>query len=115
MELVARGVRVRVLALANEKLDNVQGLDVEVVRGNVTSKDDIERAVRGVDTVFHLATIYKDYMKDYGPIYEVAMHGTFHVLEASRRAGVEKVIYTGSVVALGRPEGGALANEQTRY
>lgn len=114
-ELVARGVKVRVLALPNEKLDNVAGLDVEVVRGNVTSKDDVERAVAGVDTVFHLATIYKDYMRDYGPIYEVAMHGTFHVLEASRRANVEKVIYTGSVVALGRPKAGTLADERTPY
>lgn len=114
-ELVARGVSVRVLALPNEKLDNVAGLDVEIVRGNVTSVEDARRAVEGCDTVFHLAAIYKDYMKNYGPLYDVAMHGTFHMLEASRRAGVEKVIYTASVVALGRPNEGTRSNETSRY
>lgn len=113
--LAGRGVAVRILALPSEKLDNVAGLDVEVARGNVTSVEDVRRAVEGCDTVFHLAAIYKDYMADYAPLYEVAMHGTFHVLEASRRAGVEKVVYTASVVALGRPKAGALADERTRY
>ena len=36
-------------------------------------------------------------------MYEVALRGTHHVLEASRRANVEKVVYTASIVALGRP------------
>ena len=39
-ELLEKGAAVRILALPNEPLDNVKGLDVEVVFGNVLSPDD---------------------------------------------------------------------------
>ncbi len=115
-ELLAKGVAVRVLALPSEPRTNLEGLDVEVVNGNVLSIDDVKKAVEGCDTVFHLAAIYKDYMANPSPMYEVALNGTFHVLEAARRANVEKVVYTASIVALGRREkDGSLAKETTPY
>jgi dihydroflavonol-4-reductase len=48
-------------------------------------------------------------------MYDVNLRGTFHVLEASRRAGVERVIYTASIVSLGRPELGQLGDERTAF
>jgi len=65
--------------------------------------------------VFHAAAIYKDYMSDPRPMYEVNLSGTVHVLEAARRAAVERVVYTASIVALGRPTPGQLGNEETAY
>jgi dihydroflavonol-4-reductase len=56
-KLLEDGAAVRILALPKEPLDNVKGLDVEVVLGNVMSPDDAKRAVEGVDTVFHAAAI----------------------------------------------------------
>lgn len=115
-ELLARGEKVRVLALPTEPLQNLDGLAVEVVKGNVMSKDDVERAVAGCDTVYHLAAIYKDYMPNPAPMYEVAQRGTFTVLECARRAGVSKVVYTASIVALGRRgKGGGLSDESAPY
>ena len=113
--LLRREIAVRVLALPGEATDNIAGLDVEVLRGNVLSPEDCVRAVDGVDTVFHAAAIYKDYMPDPTPMYEVNDEGTFHVLEASRRSGVERVVYTASIVALGRPPRGAVGDEATAY
>lgn len=114
--LLERGVKVRILALPSEPRTNIEGLDVEIVNGNVLSVDDVTKAVAGCDTVFHVAAIYKDYMPNPSPMYEVALRGTFNVLEASRRANVSKVIYTASIVALGRRgKGGSLANESTPY
>ncbi len=115
-QLAERGASLRVLALPNEPMDNLEGLrTVEVIRGNVLSPDDVQKAVHGADTVFHCAAIYKDYMADPTPMYQVNMRGTFNVLEGARRANVEKVVYTASVVALGRPEPGELADESTPY
>lgn len=114
-QLVSEGVAVKVLALPTEPMDNLKGIDVEIVKGNVLSPDDAKAAVAGCDTVFHLAAIYKDYMKSYGPMYEVAQRGTFHMLQAAHRANVSKVVYTASIVALGRPEKGKIGNEDTRY
>ncbi len=114
-ELLGREAQVRVLALPNEPLDNLEGTAVDVLRGNVLSPKDAMAACEGMDVVYHCAAIYKDYMADPSPMYQVNMRGTFNVLEAARRSGVGKVVYTASVVALGRPEQGALADENTPY
>lgn len=113
--LLERGVSVRVLAAQNEPRDNVAGLEVEVVEGDVRNVEICKRAVAGTDTVFHAAAIYKDWAPDPWPMYDVNLRGTFHVLEAARRAGVERVVYTASIVSLGRPKPGALGDETTRY
>jgi dihydroflavonol-4-reductase len=113
--LRARGVAVRVLALPNEATDNLKGIDVEIVRGDVLDRAACEAAVRGLDTVFHAAAIYKAWAPDPAPMYKVNSSGTFNVLEAARRAGVERVIYTASIVSLGRPPVGGVADEETPY
>jgi len=113
--LVARGTRVRVLALANERTDNLRGLDVEIVRGNLLDREACERAVAGQDSVIHAAAIYKAWAPDPTDMYRVNMSGTFNMLEASRRAGVARVVYTASIVSLGRPTLGGIADESTAY
>jgi dihydroflavonol-4-reductase len=114
-ELLSREVKVRVLALPNEPLDNLEGADVELLRGNILSTKDALAACQGIDVLYHCAAIYKDYMADPAPMYQVNMRGTFNMLEAARRSGVGRVVYTASVVALGRPEPGHLADENTPY
>ncbi|MDW8362862.1 MAG: NAD-dependent epimerase/dehydratase family protein [Myxococcales bacterium] len=114
-ELLARGVRVRVLAAPGEPRDNLTGLDVEIVEGDVRSVDAVRAVTAEVDTVFHLAAVYQDWAPDPTRMYDVNLRGTFHVLEAARRAGVARVIYTASMVALGRPEPGAVGDERTPY
>jgi dihydroflavonol-4-reductase len=113
--LIGRGVAVRVLALPNEPTDNVKGLDLELVRGDILSLDDAKKAVAGVDTVFHAAAIYKAWVSDPTSMYKVNSSGTFNVLEAARQAGVQKVVYTASIVSLGRPQPGTLGDEATPY
>lgn len=80
------------------------------------SRESCEAAVAGQDTVFHAAAIYKAWAPDPTDMYRVNMSGTFNVLEAARRAGVARVIYTASMVALGRPPPvGGIADETTGY
>lgn len=118
-ELLERGVSVRVFAVPGEKRDNLGAIGadgkVEILEGDVRTPADCERAVKGQDTVFHAAAIYTDWAPDPTFMYDVNLKGTFHVLEAARRAGVEKVIYTASIVSLGRAPRGGVANEETPY
>ncbi len=114
-QLVADGVSVRVLALPGEDRENIDDLAVEVVEGNVCDRASAEAAVRDVDTVFHAAAIYSDWAPDPTRMYDVNMRGTFNMLEASRRAEVERVIYTASIVSVGRPPEGTLGDENTAY
>jgi dihydroflavonol-4-reductase len=118
--LLDDGVSVRVLAVPGEPRDNLAGLGatgaaLEVIEGDVRSVESARAAVEGVDTVFHAAAIYQDWAPDPWPMYDVNLRGTFTMLEAARRAGVERVVYTASIVSLGRPAPGALADETTPY
>ncbi len=113
-DLAERGARVRVLALPSESTDNLAGVDAEIVRGNVLDRGVAESAVAGMDAVFHAAAIYKAWMPDPTPMYDVNLSGTFNVLEAARRAGT-RVVYTASIVALGRPHPGGIGDERTPY
>ncbi len=112
--LVERGVRVRAWGRPGEPRDNLAGLDVEVVEGDVRDPDFAREAVRDIDTVFHAAAVYESWAPDPTAMYDVNMRGTFNVLEASRRQGA-RVVYTASIVSLGRPTPGQLANEDTPY
>ncbi len=114
-QLVDRGAKVRVLAAPGERRDNLDGVKVEIVEGDVCDPRAMEKVVAGCDVVFHAAAIYSDWMPDPTRMYDVNLRGTFHVLQAAQRAGVGKVIYTASMVAVGRPPEGALGDEATPY
>jgi dihydroflavonol-4-reductase len=106
---------VRVLALPDEPLDNLDGLDVEIVRGDVTDPATALSSTDGVETLYHCAAIYKDYMPDPGLMYTVNLSGTFNMLEAARRNEVPTTVYTSSITALGRPDPGRLSDESAPY
>jgi dihydroflavonol-4-reductase len=114
-QLLDEGCEVRILAVRGEARDNVEGLDVEILEGDVRSRADAERSVNGMDTVFHAAAIYQDFAPDPTLMYDVNLRGTFNMLEASRRAGVSRVVYTASMVSIGRPAPGQTADEKTAY
>jgi dihydroflavonol-4-reductase len=112
--LVQRGVTVRGWARPGEPRDNLEGLPIEIIEGDVRDPERALAAVQGIDTVFHAAAIYESWAPDPTLMYDVNLRGTFNVLEAARRVGA-RVVYTASVVALGRPAPGKLADEDTPY
>jgi dihydroflavonol-4-reductase len=99
--LVERGHRVR--ALVRRK---VRELEVEPVPGDLRDAAAVERAVAGCGLVFHVAADYRLWAADPKEIYDSNIDGTRHVLEASRKAGVDRVVYTSTVGCIGVPEGG---------
>jgi dihydroflavonol-4-reductase len=66
----------------------------------------VERAVAGCGLVYHVAADYRLWAADPKEIYDSNIDGTRHVLEASRKAGVDRVVYTSTVGCIGVPEGG---------
>jgi NAD dependent epimerase/dehydratase len=68
---------------------------IEVVRGDISDRDSVDRAVRGVDTVFHLAALIGiPYSYEAPESYvRVNIQGTLNVLQAAR-AHDAKVVHT---------------------
>jgi dihydroflavonol-4-reductase len=111
-QLAARGERVRVLARASSNRAALEGLGAEIVQGDLRNAASLDGTVVGVRQVFHVAADYRLWARDTNEIYESNVGGTKNLLEAAKRAGVERFVYTGTVatVAVDRP---ILPNEAT--
>ena len=104
--LAASGARVRVLDdLSTGHAENLEevGGDIEFVRGGLTEADALERALRGVEVVFHEAAIpsVPRSVEDPEATHRASVDGTFALLVAARRAGVRRVVYAASSSAYG--------------
>ena len=86
---------------------------VEYVVGDLRDKSSLDQAVAGCKRVFHCAADYRLWTRDPNDLYQSNVAGTEAILEASRQAKVEQVVYTSSVGALGLDELGAPATEAT--
>jgi len=105
--------RVRVLARAGSDRRNLQGIDVEVVEGDLTDAASLARVCDGCDAVFHVAADYRLWAPQPEQLYRTNVDGTRALLEASKRAGVPRVVYTSSVATLGIPRNGSPGDETT--
>lgn len=113
-QLLAAGHRVRVLVRRSSNRQALEGLAVEPVEGDLRDSPSLDRAMRGVRFVFHVAADYRLWAKAPEEIYESNVGGTRRVLEAARQAGVERVVYTSTVATIAVPRhGGGLPNEAT--
>jgi dihydroflavonol-4-reductase len=99
--LVARGSHVRAFARSGADTRALDGVDCETAIGDLRDVDSVERAVRGCDEVYHVAADYRLWVEDEAPMYAANVDGTHNLLEASRRAGVKKIVHTSTVGALG--------------
>lgn len=111
--LVAAGWQVRVLARGSSDRSNLQGLDVEVVEGDLADLGSLERALQGCTGLFHVAADYRLGARDSKPLYVTNVEGTRNILTAARTVGVERTVYTSSVATMGIPADGAPGDEQT--
>lgn len=57
-ELLKENVEVRVLLRPDESPTNLKEFDIEIMKGDILNNESVSLAVKGVDTVFHLAAIY---------------------------------------------------------
>jgi nucleoside-diphosphate-sugar epimerase len=101
-QLLARGDSVRVLARGD--YPELTGLGVEVCRGDVRNPEDVDRACRGSDSVFHAAAVPGIWGR-WEHYHGTNTAGTRHVIESCLRQGVARLVYTSSpsVVFDGRP------------
>jgi dihydroflavonol-4-reductase len=105
-QLVARGDDVRVLLRASSTNRAIADLPLEYVTGDLRDPASLERAMKGVKRVFHVAADYRLWAKRKQDIYDSNVGGTKNLLEAAKRAGVEQLIYTSTVatIAVDRPQ-----------
>jgi dihydroflavonol-4-reductase len=110
-QLLERGESVRVLVRPTSSLRALDGLAVEVARGDLRDASAVRGAMRGVRRVFHAGADYRLWASDPTEIYDSNVLGTRNILSAVD-AGVERVVYTSTVATIAVPRSG-LPDETT--
>jgi dihydroflavonol-4-reductase len=99
--LAEEGADLRLLVRPTSDLRNLDGLKADRVTGDLRDPASIEKALAGCDVVFHVAADYRLWVRDPAEMYRSNVEGTRAVLEAARKQGVRRVVYTSSVATMG--------------
>src|SRR5258707_4568160 len=97
--LAERGDEVRVLDnFSTGSKENLTGLDVEIIEGELRSYERVHTAVRGTEVVYHLGALGSVPRSVQDPLTSSAVNveGTLNVLLAARDEGVRRVVFASS-------------------
>lgn len=114
-ELLARGETVRALVLPGDRLDSLRGLMLEVAVGSVLEPATLERAMRGVKVVYHLAGIIAIRPGAEAAMRRVNVEGARSVAGAALLAGVERMVHVSSIHAFRREPHGVVMDETVPF
>src|SRR2546427_184894 len=111
--LLERGLDVRVLVRRDSDLRNLEGLKVEQAYGDLRDVASLRQALAGCRHLYHVAAHYALWAPDPQIFYDINVTGTRNLMEAARDSGVERIVYTSTIGAIGLPPGGGAGSEET--
>lgn len=81
-------------------------LNLEILTGDIRSRDDVSLAVQGVDAIVHLAAVASVQASVDDPVgtHEVNLVGTINLLEAAKNCAVKRFVFASSAAVYGNTE-----------
>jgi len=123
--LAEQGAELRLLVRPTSNLKNLEGLlspgasptssvtRAETAVGDLRDPASLEKAMTGCEVVFHVAADYRLWVRDPNEMYKSNVEGTRAILDAARKNGVRRVVYTSSVATVGFTADGSPADEDS--
>ncbi|HTR22785.1 MAG TPA: hopanoid-associated sugar epimerase [Terriglobales bacterium] len=108
--LAVQGADLRLLVRVSSDLRNIADLNAERVAGDLRDPASYTKALAGCDAVFHVAADYRLWVRDPDEMYRSNVEGTRGLLDAARKQGVRRVVYTSSVATMGFSSNGHLGH-----
>jgi nucleoside-diphosphate-sugar epimerase len=100
-KLLQRGESVKALVRETSDYADIEKEGAEIIVGNVKDKASVEKAVSGVDRVYHIAALFREAGFPDEEYYAVNLEGTRNLLEASVEAGVERFVHCSTIGVCG--------------
>jgi len=100
--LLQEGHTVRAMVRKTSNKRALDGLDIELVYGDVRNPEDLRAAADGCDTIFHTAAVFAYWNFSEEEMNQTAREGARNVVDAAKDAGVKRLILTSSAAVLGR-------------
>ncbi len=95
--LVSKGYEVRGLSLPGMDTDALEKEGVQIFRGDLTQKETLTEAIRGVDVIYHIAAVYREENIPKKVFWAVNCEGTKNLLEAAKKAKVKRFVHCSTV------------------
>ncbi|MFH0880859.1 MAG: NAD-dependent epimerase/dehydratase family protein [Lentisphaerota bacterium] len=112
--LSADGIPVRALILPGSDVSNLEASRAEIITGDIRDPACLGTAMRDVAVVYHLAAIPRHDANICDVEYHaVNVEGTRNILESAAGAGVRRVVFTGTIEAVGLSRDGRPLTEDT--
>jgi len=92
-----KGYQVRCLVRSKEKGAELESLGMELVVGDLTDKKSLIPVVQGIDTVYHIAAVYREQNIPKKRFWDVNVGGTRNLLEVSSEAGIKRFVHCSTV------------------
>lgn len=109
------GFEVRTFGRQEKISERLSKLNIEHCQGDILDPDSLEKALKGIGAVFHLAGLVSYRRTDYDALYKTNVLGTRTVMKACLDAKIERVINMGSIAGMGIPTPGSLGTEELEY
>lgn len=103
-KLAASGEGVRALARTRPGAEVVRDLGAEPVMGDLTDRESLQKAVRGVEVVYHVAALFRQAGVKDQAYWDVNFEGTRALLELALKAKVRRFIHCSTIGVLGHIE-----------
>jgi len=109
----AEGAKLRLLTRKTSRLNSLEGLDAEIVTGDLRRPEELRSALSGCDALVHVAADYRLWVRDPKEMYAANVDGTRELLRLARETDIERVVYTSSVATMGFKSDGSVIDEDT--
>ena len=111
--LSANGADLRLLVRKTSNLSNLEGIEGDLVTGDLSDPKPMKSALAGIDAVVHVAADYRLWIPDPHAMYRANVDGTRELLRLAREAGVPRFVYTSSVATMHFFTDGTVSDEDT--
>lgn len=99
--LLAEGHSVRVLDVKPGRLKRLPSSNLKLVLGSMTERQVVQRVMKGVDVVYHMALIGGFSIRNL-KLFNANLQGTLNLLRAAKSQKVKQFIFTSSTAVYGK-------------
>jgi dihydroflavonol-4-reductase len=113
-QLAESGRTVRALMRDPTKTRAFEGLNVEIIQGDILDPRSLDTAMQGIDSVFHCALDARFWLSDPSPLFRVNVDGLRNTMDAALTHKVKRFLFTSTMGTLGQNPSG-LVDESTPF
>lgn len=95
--LVNDGLKVRTFVRNPDKFPPLKDMNVEIATGDLRNKDDVNRAMEGVDVVYHIAALFRAENVTREDMFDINAGGAQNMLEAAEQQGVKRFVHCSTI------------------